>query len=180
MWAQSSSTGTPAPLNGVIDLKGYQLEDDLTIPLNGDWFLTWDKLLTPKPWAVLKTEATGTIPVPGNWSPPSQKNRFSDSSAPMAATGKATYFLRVINHSGPLPGFRIPGVSSAARVFLCDGIWKSLRASSSRVPRKEPRVHYTCTARCPAPRPTAPYCSAIGTITQRWLVRDASCCELPR
>ena len=138
VWAQSSSTGTPAPLNGVIDLKGYQLEDDLTIPLNGDWFLTWDKLLTPKPWAVLKTEATGTIPVPGNWSPPSQKNRFSDSSAPMAATGKATYFLRVINHSGPLPGFRIPGVSSAARVFYVTASGKVFAQAQVGFPGKSP------------------------------------------
>ena len=108
-WAQPASTSTPAPLHGVIDLKGYQLEDDLTIPLNGDWFLTWDKLLKPKPWAVLKTEATGTIPVPSNWYSPSPKSRFSDSSAPIAPTGKATYFLRVINHSGPLPGVQDTG-----------------------------------------------------------------------
>ena len=64
VWAQSSSTCTPAPLNGVIDLKGYQLEDGFTIPLNGDWFLTWDKLLTPKPWAVLKTGRPAHYPSP--------------------------------------------------------------------------------------------------------------------
>ena len=115
--ARASSLEEPAPKAGLIDLHGYRFDERGGLALKGEWLLSWDKLLAPKPWAVIKTEATGLIPVPGNWNALTLSDKFSDSSAPLSAIGKASYVLRVVNHSGPLPGFKIPGISSAARVF---------------------------------------------------------------
>ena len=96
----------PVPVDGVLDLEGYRIDQHGALALPGEWFLSWDKLLAPKPWAVIVTETTGKMSVPGNWNSPTRTDAFTDSSAPISAVGKATYLLRVINHRGPLPGFK--------------------------------------------------------------------------
>ena len=60
----------PVPVDGVLDLEGYRIDQHGALALPGEWFLSWDKLLAPKPWAVIVTQATGKIPVPATGTHP--------------------------------------------------------------------------------------------------------------
>ena len=177
--SQAAIGQPPMPVNGVLDLEGYRIDQQGALALQGEWFLSWDKLLAPKPWAVIVTETTGKMSVPGNWNSPTRTDAFTDSSAPISAVGKATYLLRVINHRGPLPGFKIPGVSSAARV---------LYVTNEGEVFAQAQVGFTETP----PKPRSPFHMQLSIWNLRrrqschpgpfrgWLVCAASCRQLPR
>lgn len=98
----------PRAVEGVLDLRHWNWQDDGPVRLNGRWSLYWESLLTRPGGAI--TERAKPIPadVPGEW-----KNYG------LPGRGYATYRLTVIvrEDAGPL-SLHIPAIAPAYRIIV--------------------------------------------------------------
>ncbi|WP_338148641.1 hypothetical protein [Brevibacillus humidisoli] len=106
----------PQAVNGILDLRGWQLPADHTIPLNGQWEFFPSRLLTPKERTIQQhsSESEKTyIEVPGDW-----KNAFSDGKDPSFRYG--TYRLQILldDPSHPTYKLRINEIRNASAVYV--------------------------------------------------------------
>lgn len=97
---------------GVLDLRSWNIENNSSFYLNGEWSFYWEQFLTQRE---INQKATQMyIPVPGSWT----NSLLQEKSYP--SWGYATYHLKVL-----LPkGFReelalkIPSIGTACRLFI--------------------------------------------------------------
>jgi len=78
-----------APVNGVLDLSGKELDPQTILNLNGEWSFHWEELLTPENYAFRKS--SGIIcTVPSYWS------SYQIDGKPLPGMGYGTYSLKII------------------------------------------------------------------------------------
>jgi signal transduction histidine kinase len=108
------STIKPVAINGVIDLRHYQFENNGIVNLDGTWLLYWNEFLTPsklarsmnKPTQVLVPQNLG-----GQWS----------SGNRLTGQGYATYELKILLPQNVIDrsmAFDITGINSAYRMWI--------------------------------------------------------------
>ncbi|MDG0810539.1 ATP-binding protein [Cohnella rhizosphaerae] len=98
----------PAAVNGYMDLSAWRFEEDGVIPLDGQWELYPDKLLSERDFAAgeerPKPEMTQ---VPGSW------------SKQMDTLGMATYRLRVqVRDTGEVYGLKTASIPASNRLIV--------------------------------------------------------------
>ncbi|MBB6669612.1 hybrid sensor histidine kinase/response regulator [Cohnella nanjingensis] len=99
----------PRAKDGVLDLRQWRLGEQGTIPLNGDWSLHGEQLLTAiRPGGQGDSQTEAFAEVPGVW-----------TSRGMPGRGYATYHLKVLTsgETGRL-GLHIPAIAPAYKLIL--------------------------------------------------------------
>ncbi|MFC9710637.1 ATP-binding protein [Paenibacillus sp. NPDC056933] len=126
-------------VNGVLDLRGVDLENSPVMYLNGEWELYSDKLLTQKEIAKRDGSAK-TVQVPGDWG--SAQSQELESSF-----GYGTYRLRILTDPLQTPvTFWFKGIQSSSEIEMNGvtdgGIGEVSTDSSTYMPRS---TSYTAT-----------------------------------
>ncbi len=105
----------PLPGNGVLDLRGIVLHQDLVLSLNGEWEFYWEKLLTPENYQIEKDQGSGiVVSIPSYWT-----SYEVDGESP-PGMGYGTYSLMIIlpsDHQSALC-FDIPIFDCAYNFYL--------------------------------------------------------------
>jgi PAS domain S-box-containing protein len=84
---------SPKAINGILDLKNWDLEKNGPVDLTGEWKFYWNKHLTPADFTNHNsTEKTGHMNVPGCW------NGYILDGEPLSGDGYATYRLKILMH----------------------------------------------------------------------------------
>jgi hypothetical protein len=81
----------PTVQKGVLDLRGWDFENDGLVQLNGKWEFYWDYLYTPEDFAFKKVKEADYIAVPSNW-----RMYCIANGIQYHAKGKATYRLEIL------------------------------------------------------------------------------------
>ena len=108
----------PRAVKGVLDLRNWQLPDDQTINLNGDWEFYPSAFIDPTTAGTINSpHQKSYLKVPGSWNTAFPKSRNS-----MLDYG--TYHLKIqLNTLNPLPyGIRIPYIKTASRLYINGGL----------------------------------------------------------
>ena len=118
--ACASRPAIPRAVDGVLDLRAWDLAADGPVRLDGDWDIYPGRLLSAQELDDPEIAATsGRIHVPGAW------NARSYADGPMQAEGVATYALRLrFDPSTELPAYlaiRIPTPMNTAYALYVDG-----------------------------------------------------------
>jgi signal transduction histidine kinase/ActR/RegA family two-component response regulator len=104
----------PRVVDGVLDLKNWDLVKDGTVDLSGEWEFYWEKHLTPKDFSKSDSpEKTGMMEMPGCW------NGYLFEDRPLSGEGYATYRLTIRMHGqkGRF-GIKIKEVSTAYTAYV--------------------------------------------------------------
>ncbi|MGE4284751.1 MAG: ATP-binding protein [Clostridia bacterium] len=128
-------------IDGVIDLTGWNWEQNSVIALNGQWEFYWHELLTPPDFEEVDiTKKKQLIILPRAW------NKYIINEEDLSGTGYATYRLLIHHSSNQILGIRIP------RIFTSYNLWANgeLIASAGEVgtdnkqmiPQYLPQVKY--------------------------------------
>ncbi|MBD2866093.1 hybrid sensor histidine kinase/response regulator [Paenibacillus oceani] len=88
LWFQYSAGASPTAVQGVLDLRGWDLGGKRTIPLNGEWELYPEVLASGKDWRSAGPEPR-YIQVPGSWEEAAGEREDSPF-------GYGTYRLRIL------------------------------------------------------------------------------------
>lgn len=108
----TSEKKAPQVVNGVLDLRNWDLESDGPVPLDGQWHFFWKKLADPTNVSEMTAEAT-FLKVPISWN----GQKIIDTE--LSGSGFATYHCRVLlPDKRPLLGIKFPTVSSAFDFFV--------------------------------------------------------------
>ncbi len=95
---QSPFEAQPQAVDGVLDLREWDFEQNGTISLNGDWEFYWEQFLVSEDFATNPPPRTGYIQVPNSW------NGYLVDGLPITGDGYATYRLHILlneNQSTP-------------------------------------------------------------------------------
>lgn len=106
----------PHAKEGLIDLKEWELTDDQTITLDGEWEFYPDQFINPGTMKQQSTHANKRlISVPGNW-----EEAVSDNNKGLDNHGFGTYRLQIKlpYTKEKLYGIRILEISTAAKVYI--------------------------------------------------------------
>ncbi|MDT9722164.1 ATP-binding protein [Paenibacillus sp. ClWae2A] len=128
-------------VNGVVDLRGVDLEQVPVMYLNGEWELYSNELLTRKDIVDReRTQAADVVQVPGDWK--HAENRDQESSL-----GYATYRLRVLTDPLQVPvTFWFRNIRSSSEIELNGNIVGGMGKVSEDADTYEPRsTSYTAT-----------------------------------
>ncbi|MCR9141060.1 MAG: ATP-binding protein [bacterium] len=120
--------GAPRVLDGVLDLRGWNFQDQGPIELNGDWEFYWRRFVPPNQFAgnasgfASSTEAGSALraAVPGKW------NQQTIDGRRFSSDGFATYHMRIllnpsqIRNSDTIPifAFRLRRIYTAYRLYV--------------------------------------------------------------
>lgn len=128
-------------VNGVLDLRGVDLERTPIMYLNGEWELYSNELLTSKDISGRGGAAAGVVQVPGNWEN-AEKNRDLES-----AIGYATYRLRILTDPLQTPvAFWFKNIRSSSEIELNGDITGGMGRISEDADTYVPRSNsYTAT-----------------------------------
>jgi PAS domain S-box-containing protein len=104
----------PKAINGVLDLKYWDLKNDGPIDLTGEWEFYWDKHLSPKDFSKSNPpEKTGLMSVPGCW------NGYLYEGKPLSGDGYATYRLKVLmNYQNGSFALNLLDIGTAFTVYV--------------------------------------------------------------
>jgi len=106
----AEETDVPTVNRGVIDLRGYLLDEP--IELNGDWRFFWNRLLNPT--TVAREKSDDFMCVPCLW-----KEELAPENLELTATGYATYHLTILLSENETDiGIIIPDTYMSSRLFL--------------------------------------------------------------
>ncbi|WP_438348469.1 ATP-binding protein [Paenibacillus sp. FA6] len=110
VWSELFSTSeTPSAVNGVLDMRGLDLNNSPAIPLNGAWQFYPDQLLSHSDAQISEIESRYTQ-VPGDWSSALAKEGNS-------SIGYGTYRLRILVDPLERPvSFWLHGIQAASAV----------------------------------------------------------------
>ena len=118
LWGGTAEGGadrraTPLAGQGVLDLTGWDFQEEGSVDLNGEWEFYWQHLLSPEDLSAASPRPmTGFFTIPGLWS-----GREVDGNK-LPGDGYATFRLRVKIRPGPPPlAIRILDESSAYRLW---------------------------------------------------------------
>ncbi|MGF7184000.1 hypothetical protein GGQ84_000075 [Desulfitispora alkaliphila] len=131
----------PEAVNGLLDLRDWDWEQDGIITLDGKWEFYWQELLTPKDFPIRDLSVNKSfIPVPRTW------NNYAVNAEALSGEGYATYRLLVHTSDEQIIGLKIP------RIFTSYNLWANgkLIASNGEVgkdsdhstPQYLPKVKY--------------------------------------
>jgi signal transduction histidine kinase len=136
-------TGKDKPLavEGVLDLSGWNWEQDGMVNLDGQWEFYWQELLTPQDFNTNNSNPNRNyIPIPSSW------NKYTINGEALSGEGYATYRLQVNITGDQLLGLKLP------RIFTAYNLWVNgeLIASNGKVgtnrdqmvPQYLPQVEY--------------------------------------
>ena len=99
----------PVAQKGLIDLRQADLKQE-AIPLNGEWFIYWKELVTPKDMAITPT---AVVPFPKLW------KKTIINGSPLPSVGYASYSLTILlpKHQNKL-ALQVPDTYSSYRLFV--------------------------------------------------------------
>ena len=93
---------SPKAVNGVLDLKNWDLKKEGPVDLSGEWEFYWNKHLFPRDFSKSNPpEKTGLMSVPGCW------NGYLLEGKQLSGDGYATYRLKVLSNTY-LPTYLVP------------------------------------------------------------------------
>ncbi len=106
---QSSNKIPPTAVNGVLDLRDWDFEQDGSINLDGQWEFYWQQLLTENDFQQTPPpEKTGSITVPSKWTGYEVKGKS------LGQYGYTTYRLTVlVNDSITMPALKVDSLGTA-------------------------------------------------------------------
>lgn len=115
--AVSGQRTLPQAVNGVLDLRGWNFDQDGPLNLNGEWEFYWEQLLTSREFADSTPAITGLIHVPDTW------RGYLVNGQSVDGNGYATFRLTVYIDTATLPekllALKMPvSVNSAHRLFV--------------------------------------------------------------
>jgi len=127
-----------SPVNGTLDLHGWNIDRDGPLSLSGEWYFYWDRFLTYRE-IVNGSRIPDVIAAPGVW------NGYRLQGKNLPGFGYATYRLKVVNAPKGMPlSMRIPTFSTAYELYIDDLIISSNgKVGTSREqywPEYQPRV----------------------------------------
>ncbi|MNU89070.1 Sensor histidine kinase YpdA [compost metagenome] len=124
----------PDPSAGILDLRGWQFEDNKTITLDGEWEFYPNSFLHPEG----ETQRPRPLKavVPGNW---------DNLTGTGSSIGYGTYRLRVLlDPSERMYGIRVTGIQTASRLYVNGQELGGMgRPSVSKEDNKARNVPYT-------------------------------------
>ncbi|HJV44249.1 MAG TPA: 7TM diverse intracellular signaling domain-containing protein, partial [Bacillota bacterium] len=104
----------PQIVNGILDLRGWDLRRDGPIILDGEWSFYWNRLLS-----LDDLEGTNTLDSNGFYKVPSAWNSYQVDNQKLLGQGYATYHLKVRMGDQPQSlAIKIPTVSTAYTVMV--------------------------------------------------------------
>ena len=105
---------SPKAVNGVLDLKNWDLKKEGPVDLSGEWEFYWDKHLFPTDFSKSNPpEKTGLMSVPGCW------NGYLLEGKQLSGDGYATYRLKVLmNDQKGSFAFRQLDIGTAFTVYV--------------------------------------------------------------
>lgn len=117
---QALPLSQPQVVDGVLDLRQWDFEQDGVVRLNGEWEFFWKQLLTSDDFAGTNPPAmTGLITVPGSW------RGYEVNGQYLGSHGYATYRLTVLIDPATLPeellAVKIPVPLNTAHRLYVDG-----------------------------------------------------------
>ena len=82
--------------SGVMDLRGWDFDQQGSLPLSGQWRFYWNQFLPPSQVHFNGNPDSGVmVEVPSSW------NRYAESAKPAGGDGYATYALRILLTNPP-------------------------------------------------------------------------------
>ncbi len=119
--------------NGVLDANDIILDNDITVPLKGDWFFYWDKWIPPASFVNGIPKSSSFMKVRSKW------NNYKDpeTGKKVGPFGKATYALKVKNiMKGRSLSLYIRSLSGSYKLFIVDNrevrLWEGVGAPGTR------------------------------------------------
>lgn len=108
------TSAPPRAHNGVIDLRGHDLERQAIVNLDGEWEFYWRRFVAPQAFAAASAPPTdGLLTLPGSW----HKRRIGDQV--LGTTGYATLRLRILAPVSKAPlALRLVGFFPANRIWI--------------------------------------------------------------
>ncbi len=106
--AKQQTTPFPVAESGVLDLRGWNFDQQGTVMMKGKWEFVWNKLLEPTDFKTQQQQ--NFIQVPGSW-------KFQGKE--VSPQGYATYRLTILHH--PMDrtlAIRIPNILTSYRMWL--------------------------------------------------------------
>lgn len=99
----------PEAVKGIIDLKNWDFAKKDQVPLDGEWAVFWNQLLTPQEIALpADTGRRRFYQIPGTW------NNISEKDPPLSGMGYATFVLEILMPDKTVPlSVHIPEVLTA-------------------------------------------------------------------
>lgn len=110
--ARSASSKAPAAINGILDLRNWDMSSGGAVKLNGEWEF-YSGLLSPDAFKNGQPEGKTLQKVPAKWS------TYEINGKKLPAHGSATYRLRILLPAkGGSYGIKITCISAASRIFV--------------------------------------------------------------
>ncbi|RLT33801.1 MAG: PAS domain S-box protein [Chloroflexi bacterium] len=117
--ADSGQPTLPQAVNGVLDLRGWNFDQDGPLNLNGEWEFYWEQLFTSREFADSTPAITGMIHVPDTW------RDYPVNGQSLDGNGYATYRLTVYIDTAALPekflALKMPVSVNSAHRLTIDG-----------------------------------------------------------
>ncbi|WP_214658785.1 ATP-binding protein [Candidatus Formimonas warabiya] len=108
------------PENGILDLQGWEPEQDGALSLRGQWDFYWKRFLSYQEIASGRPEPDLAAAVPGEWN----KSKIDGQKLP--GIGYGTYVVKVVNAPEGKPlAMRVPPYSTAYELYINDRLLSS-------------------------------------------------------
>jgi len=103
----------PKVVKGVLDLRNWDLQNDGSVKLNGEWEFYWKALYAFEDFVENAPSPSGYIDVPSAW------NGFKVNNHKIAGNGYATYRLKILLNDASLPlALKINTIETAASIYV--------------------------------------------------------------
>ena len=127
--------------NGVLDLSGWDWEEQPVIKIDGEWEFYWNQLLTPDDFRSINTAAQNKlITLPRAW------NNYDLGGQTLSGSGLATFRLCIKNPGDKVLAIKMPRIFTSFRMWengnLLAQAGKVSDDSKQIVPQYLPQVHY--------------------------------------
>lgn len=127
--------------NGVLDLSGWDWEEQPVIKIDGEWEFYWNQLLTPDDFRSINTAAQNKlITLPRAW------NNYDLGGQTLSGSGLATFRLCIKNPGDKVLAIKMPRIFTSFRMWengnLLAQAGKVSDDSKQMVPQYLPQVHY--------------------------------------
>ena len=111
----------PSIVDGTMDLRAWDFEEDGPVKLDGKWLFAWERLVEPAPWGALRAEMPRLVEVPSRWVKTPVSVDEPDTKLP--GVGYATYALRfkAALKLSPIDSVEEPNLSVVLILLDADG-----------------------------------------------------------
>lgn len=124
------------PVDGILDLKGWNFEDRGMLSLSGEWDFYWKNLLSYEEAATAASKPDLTVEVPNVW------NYYKLEGKNLPGCGYATYVLKVVNATpGRTLALKVPTFSTAYELFIDDSLVSSNGTVGTNKELASPEYH---------------------------------------